>query len=72
MDVMEERGELLLFPLLGDLPYAVQRLGHTHLALRPECALRVRIPLGSRPWLRRLRRGLLRLVRRVHSYYSGM
>src|SRR6516165_3361677 len=57
---------------VGDLPYAVQRLGHTHPALRPECALLVRIPLGSRPWLRRLRRGLRRLVHRVHSYYSGM
>ena len=29
-----------------------------------------RIPLGPRPWLHRLRRGLLRLVRRLHSYYG--
>jgi hypothetical protein len=31
-----------------------------------------RIPLGPRPWLHRLRRGSLRLVRQLHSYYGGV
>src|ERR1700716_3765026 len=31
----------------------------------------VRIPVGPRPSLHRLRRGSLRLVRRLHSYYGG-
>src|SRR5258707_14540136 len=33
-DVVEERGELLLFPFLWYLPYEEQRLGHTFLVLR--------------------------------------
>src|SRR5215468_1947988 len=40
--------------------------------LSQSCAWRVLIPLGPRPWLHRLRSGLLRVVRRLHSYYSGV
>src|SRR2546428_7082699 len=35
-------------------------------------ALLVRIPLGHRPWLHRLRGGSLPLVRRLPSYYGGI
>src|SRR6202011_1275002 len=71
-DVVEERGELLLLPLPCSLPYALQRLGHAHPVLRPARALLARISLGLRPWLRRLRSGSLRLVRRLPSYYGGV
>src|SRR5580704_8865421 len=71
-DVVEERGELLLLPLPCSLPYAFQRLGHAHPVLRPARALLARISLGLRPWLRRLRSGSLRLVRRLPSYYGGV
>src|ERR1043166_9862034 len=76
---MEERGEPLLLPLPCRLPYAIQRLCHACPALRPVRALLVRIPLGPRPWLprlrcvypcRSLRSGLNRFVRRLHSYYG--
>src|SRR5712691_10506281 len=53
-----------------DAPYASQRLCHAYPVLRPVRALLARIPLGLRPWLRRLRSGSLRLVRRLHSYYG--
>src|SRR5262249_28071167 len=43
---------------------------HAYPALRPERALLVRIPLGPRPSLHRLRGGLLRFVRRLPSYYG--
>ena len=46
---------LCLLPLPCGVPYAAQRLGHTLPALRPECALLVRVPLGPRPSLHRLR-----------------
>src|ERR1700686_5643955 len=62
-DVMEERGELLLLPLPCCLPYALQRLCHGSPVLHPARALLARIPLGLRPWLRRLRSRLLSLVR---------
>src|ERR1700716_1581485 len=65
-----------------DFPYAVQRAWHAGLALCPGHGLLVRISLGLRPWLPRLRceclrRGLLRsrvhrFVRRLHSYYDGV
>src|ERR1700692_2568853 len=55
-EVVEERGELLLPPLLSCLPYASERLGHTSPTLCPVCALPAYVPLGPRPWLRRLRR----------------
>ena len=71
-DVMEERGELLLLPFACCFPYAFQRLGHARPALCPVRAVLVRIPLGLRPWLRRLRSGSLRLVRRLPSYYGGV
>jgi hypothetical protein len=71
-EMVEERGELLLLPCLGHLPYAVQRLGHAFPVLRPARALLVRIPLGLRPWLHRLRGRLPGLVRRLLSYYGGV
>src|SRR3979411_2492552 len=81
-DVVEERNELLLLPFPCDFPYAVQRAWHAGLALCPGHGLLVRISLGLRPWLPRLRceclrRGLLRsrvhrFVRRLHSYYDGV
>src|SRR6266576_6210604 len=37
------------------LPYTLQRLCHASLVLSPVRALLVRIPLGPRPWLHRLR-----------------
>src|SRR5919197_4470817 len=76
---MVERGEPLLLPLPCHFPYAVQRLCHAYPVLRPARALLVRISLGPRPSLHRLRRarpcrclrsGLLRFVRRLHSYYD--
>lgn len=36
-EVVEERGELLLPPLLSCLPYASERLGHTSPTLCPVC-----------------------------------
>src|SRR2546428_2095849 len=70
--MVEERGEPFLLPLPCDLPYALQRLCHAFRALRPARALLARIPLGLRPWLHRLRSGLLRFVRWLHGYYGGV
>ena len=72
IDMVEERGEPFLLPLPCGLPYAVQRLGHASPALCPVRALLVRVPLGPRPWLHRLRRRLPGFVRRLHSYYAGV
>src|SRR5262249_23712713 len=44
---------------------------HAYAALSPARALLVRIPLGLRPLLHRLRSGSLRFVRRLHSYFGG-
>src|SRR6266404_958795 len=63
-EVVEERGELLLLPLLSCLPYASERLDHTSPTLCPVCALLACVPLGPRPWLHRLRSGSLRLAGR--------
>ncbi len=71
-EVMEERGELLLLPLLSCFPYASERLGHTSPTLCPVCALLACVPLGPRPWLHRLRRRLPGIVRRLHGYYGGV
>src|SRR5271163_1013882 len=71
-EVVEERGELLLPPLLSCLPYASERLGHTSPPLCPVCALLACVPLGPRPWLHRLRRRLPGIVRRLHGYYGGV
>src|SRR6202158_187890 len=60
-EVVEERGELLLLPLLSCLPYASERLGHTSPTLCPVCALLACVPLGARPCLHRLRRRVARL-----------
>src|ERR1700680_4937493 len=72
VEVVEERSELLLPPLLSCLPYASERLGHTSPALGPVRALLARVPLGPRPWLHRLRRRDPGFVRRLHSYYGGV
>src|SRR6266849_23718 len=69
-DVVEERGELLLPLFPCSLPYALQPLGHTCPAQCPARAVLARIPLGLGPWLHQLRSGLLRFVRRLHSYYG--
>src|SRR5260370_18797623 len=74
-EVVEERGELLLLPLLSCLPYASERLGHTSPTLGPVCALLACVPLGPRPWLHRLhrlRRRLPGIVRRLRGYYGGV
>src|ERR1700693_223401 len=71
-EVVEERGELLLLPLLSCLPYASERLGHTSRELCPLCAFLACVPLGPRPWLHRLRRRLPGIVRRLRGYYGGV
>src|SRR5882762_10832850 len=68
--MVEEPDEPLLLPLLCYLPYAFQRLCHAGPVLRPARALLARVPLGLRPWLRRLRGESLRFVRRLPSYYD--
>ena len=72
IDVVEERGELSLLPSPCGFPYAVQRLGHAHPALGPVRALLVRVPLGPRPWLRRLLSQSPGFVRRLRGYYAGV
>src|ERR1700683_4285832 len=71
-EVMEERGELLLLPFACCFPYTFQRLGHACPTLCSVRALLVRVSLGLRPWLHRLRCGSLRIVRRLPSYYGGV
>src|SRR5260370_25794070 len=71
-DVVQERGEPLLLPFLCRLTYAVQTVGRACPARCPERAALFRVSLGPRPWLRRLRSGSLRLVRRLRSYYGGV
>src|SRR3981189_690410 len=71
-EVVKERGELLLPPLLSCLPSRGERLGHTSPTLCPVCALLACVPLGPRPWLHRLRRRLPGIVRRLHGYYGGV
>ena len=56
-------------PICG-LPYAAQRLCHPIPALSPESALLVRVPLGPRPSLHRLRNRLPSFVRRLLRYYA--
>src|SRR6476661_8708456 len=72
VDVVEERCEPLLLPLPCGLSYALQRLGHAFPVLCPVRALLARVPLGPRPWLRRLRGARTRFVRRLRSYYGGV
>ena len=54
------------------MPYSVQRLGHASPDLRPVRALLSRVPLGSWPWLHRLRRRRTGFVRRLHNYYASI
>ena len=72
IDVVEERGELSLLPLPCGFPYAVQRLGHARPALCPVRALLIRVPLGPRPWLHRLRSRSPGFVRRLRGYSAGV
>jgi hypothetical protein len=51
---------------------AVRVQGHAFPVLRPARAVLIRVPLGLRPWLHRLRCGSRRFVRRLHSYYDGV
>ena len=55
-DVVQQRSELLLRLPRCCLPYPLRRLCHARPALCPVRALASRIPLGSSPSLRRLRR----------------
>src|ERR1700726_4475719 len=71
-DMVEERSELLLLPLPCGSPYTAQRLGHASPALRPVRALLIRVPLGPRPWLHRLRHRSPGFVRRLRRYYAGV
>jgi hypothetical protein len=67
--VVQERCQLL-FAVPGDgFTYAGLHLGHGLPALRPDRAMRVRLPLDPTASLRRLRRGHPRLVRRLRRYY---
>src|SRR5258706_15848678 len=54
------------------LPYPAQRLGHASPDLRPPRALPIRVSLGPRPSLHRLRHRKTGFVRRLHSYYGGV
>ena len=57
------------FPALGTRIFCCF---HSCAALSPARVLLVRIPLGHRPWLHQLRRGSLRFVRRLQSYYGDV
>src|SRR5580693_5479309 len=72
IDVVEERSELCLLPLPCGFPYAVQRLCHARPTLSPVRALLIRVPLGPRPWLHRLRSRSPGFVRRLRSYSAGV
>ena len=54
------------------LPYAPRRRGHAFPALCPARAASVRVLLGLRPWLHRLRCRSPGLVRRLRCYYGGV
>ena len=69
-DVVQQRSELLLRLPRCCLPYPLRRLCHARPALCPVRALASRIPLGSGPSLRRLRRDRGPFVRRPHRYYG--
>ena len=64
-------GRLTSKRTIGRLSYAVQRLGHAHPALCPVRALLIRVPLGPRPWLHRLRSRSPGFVRRLRGYSAG-
>src|ERR1700741_5463961 len=70
--MVEERGELFLLPLPCSSPYAAQRLDHASPALRPVRSLLIRVPLGPRRWLHRLRHRSPGFVRRLRRYYAGV
>src|SRR5215471_12801468 len=70
VEMVEKRGEPLLLPVPCGLPYAAQRLGHAYPALGPVRALLIRVSLGPRPSLHRLRNRQPSFVRRLHSYYG--
>jgi len=71
-DVVQERSELLLLLVPCYFSDTFQRMGHAFPVLSPARGLLVRIPLGPRPWLHRLRNRLPGIVRQLHSYYGGV
>jgi hypothetical protein len=72
VDMVQKCGELDLLTSPCGLPYAVQPLCHAFPSQGSERASLVRIPLGPRPWLHRLRHRSPSLVRRLLSYYVGV
>src|SRR3954464_14530166 len=70
-EVVEERGEPLPPPLPRGPSHAAQRLGHARPVRGRGRALLVRVPLGPRPSLHRLRRRSPGRVRRLPRYYGG-
>jgi hypothetical protein len=71
-EVVEERGEPFPPPLPRGSSHAAQRLGHAYPVLSPARAPLVRVPLGPRPSLHRLRRRSPGHVRRLPRYYGGI
>lgn len=71
-DMVEKCGEPFLLLQPCGFPYAVQRLGHASPVLCPVRALLALVPLGPRPWLRRLRHRSPGFVRLLRSYYAGV
>ena len=70
-DVMKERRKLRVPVLLCFLTYTVERTWRANCpALCPGRVLPVRVPLGQTPSLHPLRRGRLRVVRRLRRYYG--
>lgn len=63
-DMVDKCGEPFLLLQPCSFPYAVQRLGHASPVLCPVRALLALVPLGPRPWLRRLRHRSPGFVRR--------
>src|SRR5437660_1129233 len=64
-------GPSLLARIVQPLPQQKRRhLLALAAQVSPVRALLARIPLGPRPWLNQLRRGSLRIVRRLPSYYG--
>jgi hypothetical protein len=70
IDMVQDRGELLLLQSPRHLPYAFQAGGHARPARCPVRAVLIRVLLGPRPSLHRLRTRSRRLVRRLRRYYG--
>src|SRR5271167_131964 len=70
--MVQKRGEHGPFVSHRCLTYAIQRLEHAFPTLCPARVSLLRILLGPRSWLHRLRDRLPGFVRRLPSYYSGV